>query len=411
MTCQAAPSEKKIADLEERFLFVSREPVVQRTILTNRLFDIHKIGALQTAVGRTPYGGPVVDLRTVTVDAVKLTNGGGSMAEFKCPDVAHYMFRDKFMPRVAIHAYELKDVLLSFDVTYNFKMEFYLFTADGALINGLFFGAKPFLETVFETVEVPAILIDDFFVNPNICHFLFDKLPRWMMAQPDFGRRLPLMFHEFGYAQAIFESLGQEIGFLARGERLRGTVAIKNLVFFSDSTSFLNHPAGIGGPEHRDAIETVVASLRPEKAAVGHRRVMLRRAPHLVRNITNRIAFERLVDAHGFEFHDAAGMSVADQIALFADTAVLMGVHGAGLANLAFQPAGSRIIELMPPMCGTRAYWIMSQALNKRYECIVCDDPYLGRIDQSRMVHDRRNNRRDLVVPLAELEALLVHLT
>lgn len=369
---------------------------------------MHKIVALQTAVGRTPFAGSIIDLHEAAGPPVMLTQDG--IAAFEHSDIPHYVFKPDKLPRARISAYELHDVLLSFDVRNNGRVQFYLFTADGALVNGMFFGATPFIDEVFETVDAPAILIDDFFTKPNICHFMFDKLPRWMLAQPKFGVRLPLLFHEFDYAQSIFGALGQDLKFLARGNRRRGTIAIRNLVLVSDSMTRLHHPAGVGGPEHCKAIETIVSHLRPPGSS-GSRRVMIDRAPQLPRNIKNRDSFEALVRSHGFEFHDPAKMSVVDQIALFADTRVMMGVHGAGLSNLAFQHAGATVIELMSPMCGTNAYWVMSQALGKQYHCVVCKDPEFGHVDQSSVKHNPMNNRRDVVVPLNELDVLLGQLT
>lgn len=399
---------QQVKNLEEFFRAATRAGgPFGKGIQTNRLFDMKKIVAMQKAVGRQPYAGPIADWSDVADGPVKLTEGAN--ATLKNFDIPHYVFGRKEFPRARIDAYELRDVLLSFDVTNNGRVQFYLFTADGALINGLFFGATPFVDEVFETIDTPAILIDDLFPKPNICHFMFDKLPRWMLAEPAFGMRLPLLFHDFGYGKSIFHSLGHNLKCLARGKRSRGTVAVKNLVFVSDSVSNLRHPAGVGGPEHCAAIENIVSELRPTGLS-GDRRVMIDRAPDLPRNIVNRDAFEALARSHGFEFQDPAQMSVTDQIALFADTGVMMGVHGAGLSNLAFQPARSRVIELMSPMCGTNAYWIMSQSLGKEYDCVVCEDPEFGRIDQSTIKHDPKNNRRDVVVPLGQVDDLLAQL-
>jgi capsular polysaccharide biosynthesis protein len=84
-----------------------------------------------------------------------------------------------------------------------------------------------------------------------------------------------------------------------------------------------------------------------------------------------------------------------------------MGVHGAGLTNLAFQPQGAHVVELMAPMCGTAAYWIMSRPLGKSYHGLVCEDPEFGIVDQLAVTHNPQNNRRDVIVPIDQLDELL----
>jgi capsular polysaccharide biosynthesis protein len=47
---------------------------------------------------------------------------------------------------------------------------------------------------------------------------------------------------------------------------------------------------------------------------------------------------------------DAATMSPRDQIDAFSSACVLVGQHGAGLANMVWMPAGSKVIEILPPV-------------------------------------------------------------
>ena len=67
---------------------------------------------------------------------------------------------------------------------------------------------------------------------------------------------------------------------------------------------------------------------------------MIERAPGLPRNIVNAAEIRALAARFDFAFGDPAAMTVREQLQLFSRIDVLMGVHGAGLTNLAFQPRG-----------------------------------------------------------------------
>ncbi len=47
------------------------------------------------------------------------------------------------------------------------------------------------------------------------------------------------------------------------------------------------------------------------------------------------------------------GLSLAEQIRLFAGAGTVVAPHGAGLANLAYMPAGGRVVEFLPANCAT----------------------------------------------------------
>lgn len=50
------------------------------------------------------------------------------------------------------------------------------------------------------------------------------------------------------------------------------------------------------------------------------------------------------------ELHDAAQLAPVYQVDLFSRTRVLVGQHGAGLANMVWMPPGSVVIEILPPV-------------------------------------------------------------
>jgi hypothetical protein len=82
----------------------------------------------------------------------------------------------------------------------------------------------------------------------------------------------------------------------------------------------------------------------------GNRRVLLVRSPERGRSLGNDSEVRGLCRSRGFEAVDTDGWTLAEQIDLFRDTAVVVGVHGAGLTNIAHRRGGAlRLLELIPP--------------------------------------------------------------
>ena len=90
------------------------------------------------------------------------------------------------------------------------------------------------------------------------------------------------------------------------------------------------------------------------------KRIFVERSPSSVRQMVNsgRI-FSLLRDEFGFEAIDPGRFTVEEQQHLFADAAVVVGAHGAGLANSVFsgnlQLLGEFYSEILQPFCRTLA--------------------------------------------------------
>ena len=139
-------------------------------------------------------------------------------------------------------------------------------------------------------------------------------------------------------------------------------------------------------------------------------RFFIARDPKLPRAIENAEAVNAVLARHGFVGGDPATMSPHAQMAFFQKVSVLAGAHGAGLANIAFMEPGSQVIELLAPFCATNAYWVMGDRLGLSYQHLVCDDPEHGRVNALEMKHDVTKNRRNIVVDVNALQALLAQL-
>ncbi|WP_209377837.1 glycosyltransferase family 61 protein [Pararoseomonas baculiformis] len=77
---------------------------------------------------------------------------------------------------------------------------------------------------------------------------------------------------------------------------------------------------------------------------------------------------ERLRE-RGVEIFLARGRDYADQVAAFAGRRLIVGAHGAGLTNMGFASAGSRILEIFPPARYQVLYYRMAGVLGHGYRC------------------------------------------
>jgi capsular polysaccharide biosynthesis protein len=92
-----------------------------------------------------------------------------------------------------------------------------------------------------------------------------------------------------------------------------------------------------------DALRTLIPP-----TAKPHRRLYVSRQGGSARRVLNHDRFSAILEAHGFEAVVAETLSVRQQIELFAEAEVVLGVHGAGLTNAVFSPSGALLIELQP---------------------------------------------------------------
>lgn len=69
------------------------------------------------------------------------------------------------------------------------------------------------------------------------------------------------------------------------------------------------------------------------------------------RVVVNDEEVRALLVGRGFEAVDPGELSVAEQVRTFATAEVVVGAHGAALANLVFLPPGAAVVELFPRGC------------------------------------------------------------
>jgi capsular polysaccharide biosynthesis protein len=83
----------------------------------------------------------------------------------------------------------------------------------------------------------------------------------------------------------------------------------------------------------------------------------------------NQEEVEAFLNSNGFETVDAAGLSHAEQIKLFAGVRHLVAEHGSGVANILFRRgAPLSVLEMFPPGYLSPAFYACSRLVGAFYD-------------------------------------------
>lgn len=110
----------------------------------------------------------------------------------------------------------------------------------------------------------------------------------------------------------------------------------------------------------------------PDTFSDTQRKIFLTRNNSRLRHLINEKEIIAIASKHGFETVDADYLSLQEQIALFGQTAFLIGTHGAGLINIMFRKnAPLKLFELFPSDYIPPHYYWLSKDLGYGYLCQV----------------------------------------
>lgn len=134
---------------------------------------------------------------------------------------------------------------------------------------------------------------------------------------------------------------------------------------------------------------------------VRSRKIYVSRSDAGWRSVGNEAEVWRLLKSRGYEKVRLAGMSVVDQIRLFASAETVVGPHGAGLTNLAFTPAGAKVVEFFSPNYVNVCFWALANQCGHQYGCM------LGEGEQPPAGVDPHKIRDNITVNVEKLAAAL----
>lgn len=225
-------------------------------------------------------------------------------------------------------------------------------------------------ETTAETTaETEAILLGG---CGNYYHWLFDHVPRLRLlaARPDLAT-LPLLVNApfTSWQMDILTRIGLNPSRL-RPQPLSHPTAWRVL--------HVPHLAGRpfqdnGSPDWwqpwttADTICWLRQALAVPDSPRPWRKLFISRHDAITRRCLNGHIIEELATRHGFTVLDPGRLPLAQQIALFAEAAHVVGVHGAGFANLLFAPSSCRVSEFIGAIDPPRFYEHLARLRGQDY--------------------------------------------
>ncbi|NNE74624.1 MAG: glycosyltransferase family 61 protein [Acidimicrobiales bacterium] len=141
----------------------------------------------------------------------------------------------------------------------------------------------------------------------------------------------------------------------------------------------------------------------PPRAPPGNR-IFISRSHATSRRLVNGTEVDALLRRHGFVTVDLGSMSVAEQAETMANAAVVVGVHGGGLTNLAFCPPGTRVLELFGEYV-VPCYWALASLNRLEYHRFMADSTRSHLSEQEVPTADHRGE--DLFVDVHALDRAL----
>lgn len=142
-------------------------------------------------------------------------------------------------------------------------------------------------------------------------------------------------------------------------------------------------------------------NLAPHSQSAPPRRLYLSRRSAAVRRVVNEEALAELLRAHDFEILDLEKIAWRDQVERFAGASVIIAPHGAALANIAFCPPGTRVIEFSTRAGYRDFYPRLAAAAALQYEFIEAQPVVTATASHRAVEND------DMIVDPLKLRAIL----
>ncbi len=146
------------------------------------------------------------------------------------------------------------------------------------------------------------------------------------------------------------------------------------------------------------SLEVLTKVVASGSAPVG-KRIFLSRRDARTRRLLNGDAVEAVLANHGFNILSCSEMRFAEQVQAAAGADIVIGCHGAAMANILFCPEGCRVIELFPEYCAQPEYRAISARGNLPYGYVLGTS-----FDQEYSRTEQNSWDADFVIDISALE-------
>ncbi len=197
-------------------------------------------------------------------------------------------------------------------------------------------------------------------VSGNYAHFLTEVLPRIFIFSKEHPNTKISLIIDYGLHPNLMEALGIVVGENVDliGLEVGETLLVKSLQVVSTcgyipferrakTKNLTDHSDGIFSPNVLCAMRDFIKSnVLNTTGVVKHKKIFIKRNSHY-RNTNNAKEIEDMLIAEGFFVIEPEKLSFSEQVNLFSNAEVLVGVTGAAFANLIFCKPETKIIILI----------------------------------------------------------------
>ncbi|MBZ2163617.1 glycosyltransferase family 61 protein [Alteromonas stellipolaris] len=271
---------------------------------------------------------------------------------------------------VAISRYDLTSV----KVLALFNLGFVFFDAENRVLEEISSQYYPLLELNSNIMKVldscehyptTATFIADWFFERNYAHWLLDTIPRLLNRVGKVVCHKP----EQQWQKALLSLYGIKESDIVPLEP-NSCFSFDRLLMDGKSSCPVPHPSY---KCHKGAIEFIrkpLCSLVQEGQSPLIALVIKRFDSRIVVN-SHRLEDMLVKLGYVVQVIDCAAIPVAEQIRCFSAADVIIGAHGAAMANTVFCKPDSHILEIFPPSYGNPAFWAISNTVGAKYSAVT----------------------------------------
>ncbi len=135
-----------------------------------------------------------------------------------------------------------------------------------------------------------------------------------------------------------------------------------------------------------------------EKSNETKSKIYISRAFADYRKIENEAEIIDLLKSRGYSICHLENMAVLEQIELFSNASIVLGVHGAGFSNIYFCPQNAKVFEFFTEHYHDSSFKVLTNALGLEYYYMI------GKTNKIENIHPQQEN---VYIDLAKLEMAL----
>ncbi|MES2309967.1 MAG: glycosyltransferase family 61 protein [Verrucomicrobiota bacterium] len=244
-----------------------------------------------------------------------------------------------------VQSYEMRgDLVASLSEASLWGYPFFVLTQDQVLLQDCSWEMKVFRK-VIDRPEVTRRIQGRAIILPlhrcrNYYHWVLEVLPRvQLLMEEELWGRIPVIVPPLqNFQMESLVALGLNPDLMIPFEPDRDHFEIEEAIY----------PSRVGAI--RKVSPTSVEWLRKKLDPCvlnGNRKIYYSRSTSKTRRVLNEVEFIPELIRRGFEIFTGDKHSFLEQVALFAEAKVVVGAHGAGLANIAFCRPKTPVLELM----------------------------------------------------------------